>query len=735
MKMSTYSVLDNRPIDQWKVTELREELKRRRLTTKGLKEDLVRRLDEAIRSESESVKEEENNGANYSDPATDTVADESVPMVDDTACLESKSKTTDPQVADDGEDNCSVRNAKMVLQSTDDGVDDGVAQVDEDQCQQEVSFADLHPEGNEVSMINSPAEVADLHPDDGIDNGVVQVDEDQCHQEESFADLHHEGNEVSMINSPAEVGNVISDNMTSRMSLGSRGFQNSEVEKEDKDSGTEHVPDDIRPLHEDEKLNLSDPINQVSEVSASLGFQVNFPSITSDSISINETNYLKDNIIADDVKLELDVKPEMVQPSSTDVVPGAGESHPMDVEEPHEDKVSVEQTYNNVAVMETSKKNDSADLGSSEKLNLDRSSGDDSMEEVASESKQIDSTYKPSEGGEKNEESVIPMVKEDNRVDVIGDDLFVEKKNVHVENKSGIAMPNEKRRLSDHVVEVNEPSKRPRRWNSGKPLNIVEPNSFNISSSTTPKDIPQPASLKRTVSLSNSNADHDAPKERIVPPPTRSPTNSLRIDRFLRPFTLKAVQALLGKTGTVNSFWMDHIKTHCYVTYSSEAEAVKTRNAVYNLQWPPNGGRLLVAEFVEPEEVKLHLEAPAPQRPAPQPPSLQPPAIIPIGTGPAAHVPLAMPQLTSSRLAIKQQQPALQPGHTLPPPPPLPNPAPAREVVLPPPPPLPERIEPSIVTLDDLFRKTKATPRIYYLPLTEEQVSAKLRVEPRMTRQ
>ena len=50
-----------------------------------------------------------------------------------------------------------------------------------------------------------------------------------------------------------------------------------------------------------------------------------------------------------------------------------------------------------------------------------------------------------------------------------------------------------------------------------------------------------------------------------VPPSQKPPTNSLRIDRFLRPFTLKAVQELLGKTGSVTSFWMDHIKTHCYV--------------------------------------------------------------------------------------------------------------------------------------------------------------------------
>lgn len=60
---------------------------------------------------------------------------------------------------------------------------------------------------------------------------------------------------------------------------------------------------------------------------------------------------------------------------------------------------------------------------------------------------------------------------------------------------------------------------------------------------------------------SNSFAFHH-----IVPPSQRPPTNSLRIDRFIRPFTLKAVQELLGKSGNITSFWMDQIKTHCYVS-------------------------------------------------------------------------------------------------------------------------------------------------------------------------
>lgn len=159
--------------------------------------------------------------------------------------------------------------------------------------------------------------------------------------------------------------------------------------------------------------------------------------------------------------------------------------------------------------------------------------------------------------------------------------------------------------------------------------------------------------------------------------------------------------------------------------YASVEEATETRNALYNLQWPVNGGRLLVAEFVDPQEVKSRLEAP------PASPATTPTTTPTFST--SQHPPAAQPQPTP-RLP--------PPPMALPPPPPLtnpppllrerllPQPIPARDRLnLPPPPPLPEKVDPPIVTLDDLFRKTKATPRIYYLPLSEEQVAAKIKTQ------
>ncbi|GJS90245.1 calponin homology domain-containing protein [Tanacetum coccineum] len=252
-------------------------------------------------------------------------------------------------------------------------------------------------------------------------------------------------------------------------------------------------------------------------------------------------------------------------------------------------------------------------------------------------------------------------------------------------------------------AENSEIIKRQRRWNS-EGVKVSEQQSTNHSPSTTPKDAFQ-TSAKRPFSRSESTLSQESPKERVVPPSTKTPTTSLRIDHFVRPFTLKAVQELLGKTGKVVSFWMDQIKTHCYVTYESVEEATETRNAVCNLQWPVYGGKLLMADFVDPQEVKNRVDPPPPT-----------PVTIPPTTPVTTQAPQPSPRL-------KQQQ--LPPPPSLPPPPPLATlPAPARNRAT-----VPEKIEPPIVTLDDLFRKTRATPRIYYLPLSDEQVAAKMNAE------
>eukprot|EP01018_Ginkgo_biloba_P008458 Gb_05925 [translate_table: standard] len=290
---------------------------------------------------------------------------------------------------------------------------------------------------------------------------------------------------------------------------------------------------------------------------------------------------------------------------------------------------------------------------------------------------------------------------------------------------------------TDNELRQQEPVKRQRRWNSGKNLVLETSNTKPLTTDTLKDIIPQkaaeassgasslypvasspatsasPTLLKaEKISFSrpappplkvDSTANGERKKLRIVPPPLRSPTTSLKIERFLRPFTLKALKELLSETGSIRYFWIDQIKTHCYVTYSSVEEATATRNALYNLKWPITGGRLLVAEFADPEEVKLRCEEKSVNL------TITPNSIPQTTHSTKDSSPLALqgPSAQVTPHARPPQLPASKDKLTL---------ASMKE---------PEP-EPAIYTLDDLFKKTRAKPHIYYLPLTEEQVAAKL---------
>ncbi|KAK8577982.1 hypothetical protein V6N13_076656 [Hibiscus sabdariffa] len=735
---SKYQILDNRPIDQWKVTELKEELKRRKLTTRGLKEELVKRLDEALRIERENTENEEDNGFN-SDPqpidegriekVTPAIAETIKDVVDHSGSENEKESGVKVHVDIN----------KSVIALGHEGVQGRDRMVQEELIAQattvQTEITVTKDVVSEVPMVGQDLQSSGENEDVNTDIKLEYEDPKlQLETEDPKALVKDEGPKPQVesegpkpqVESEGPKADVRHEEPKGQLEcVGSKPMLKSDDSKPQMDIEDSKVwleNDGSNAPHEDD-MRGSYALNiQVSEVSPDLGIQVKSDSIPTDSVSNNEKIEIKDNIITDNVKLDPDVvKPEMVEPSSSNVIPVSGESHPVDVEEPPENKAPVdERDDKNVTNVVMSNKNDSTEMAYSEKLNLDRSSGDDSMEEDMLESKQIDSKCSTDEMGIKSEKNGTSSIKEKSSVGVV--DVLSADKDIFVENKSRSSVPAEKRKLHDQeTVGNNEPSKR-HKWSSDN-VKVSEHQGSNLIPAATPKGTTQPAALRRNFSRSDSTARDDTLKERVVPPSQKAPTTSLRIDNFLRPFTLKAVQELLGKTGTVTSFWMDHIKTHCYVTYSSVEEAIDTRSAVYNLQWPPNGGRLLVADFVDPLEVKTRVDAPSQTPTTPGTSG---------STAPQAQ-PASHPQ-PSPRERISRQQ--LPPPSALPPPPPLSNPPPVRErLPLPPPPPPPEKVDPPIITLDDLFWKTKAIPRIYYLPLSDEQVAAKRAAEGRNIKQ
>lgn len=76
-------------------------------------------------------------------------------------------------------------------------------------------------------------------------------------------------------------------------------------------------------------------------------------------------------------------------------------------------------------------------------------------------------------------------------------------------------------------------------------------------------------------------------------------SNILYITNLVRPFTVLQLKSLLARTGKIieNGFWIDKIKSKCFVKYESEDEAVETRHALHGVRWPGSNPKCLHVDF------------------------------------------------------------------------------------------------------------------------------------------
>ncbi|CAN4122235.1 unnamed protein product [Withania somnifera] len=774
--MSDYPVLDNLPINKWKVAELKEELKRRNLTSKGLKDELVRRLNEAICKEMEAAEVEESKDDDRD--IVKLVDTEGSNHNTDSACgLEDAQPHRDPaKLADDVQKHHEELN----------DINSGIARASANICLK-----------NSVASVGSTSVVNEIASTD-------QFVEDKIDKEHEIIDSfqYNDVDEVSGIRDVAIKGSSTEQDAEGMNISSSGGVLENNLRRQENDVEVTPVTSkealensniklEIKGLKlsgMDAESDMSNPGTQVYEVNPDLGSQVKSDSFSTDTLPINENKDLNDNLNADNVELVTEVvRQEMELQSSSKDLSDVGIVHPLDDQTPHEMQVLVGETDDDKSsevkfsmknanadqvsdavtkvehgldsntsnsseqndvhfekaktlgdVVESSlppkkiessaedkhyiaapsddrkalsKISDVVDSENMEKINLDQSSADDSMEEDILETKHVDFDHISKENN-KTEEPITGMMEEpkvlhNGSSDAMQLDNPFEKVGSPQETKDRFPDLSEKRKFHDEVGGGStEPAKKHRRSNT-ESLRTAEPQNSSIALS---ENLAQTTLVKPILGRNDSTVGEDAPKERFVPKSSKIATNSLKIENFLRPFTLKAVQELLARTGEVCSFWMDQIKTHCYVTYSSVEAAIETRNAVYNLQWPPKGGRLLVADFVDPQQVQSKIDGWEPATPVTNPSPAVPPASS------SAQAPPAWQQ------GRKQQVESEHPLIRQPPPvPPTAPPTKERQA-----PPVADKVDPPTITLDDLFRKTKAAPRIYYLPLTDEEVAKKL---------
>ncbi|XP_050675459.1 apoptotic chromatin condensation inducer in the nucleus isoform X1 [Leptidea sinapis] len=110
----------------------------------------------------------------------------------------------------------------------------------------------------------------------------------------------------------------------------------------------------------------------------------------------------------------------------------------------------------------------------------------------------------------------------------------------------------------------------------------------------------QPTTVRK-ISIVN---DSDNITARPPSPPRHKQSNILFITHLVRPFTLLQLKNLLQRTGRIidNGFWIDKIKSKCFVIYENEDQAVETRHALHGVTWPVSNPKTLHVDFSTQEE-------------------------------------------------------------------------------------------------------------------------------------
>nr|SVE76067.1 EOG090X0F73 [Daphnia hispanica] len=197
--------------------------------------------------------------------------------------------------------------------------------------------------------------------------------------------------------------------------------------------------------------------------------------------------------------------------------------------------------------------------------------------------------------------------------------------------------------------------------------------------------------------------------------PAQQPRSSvLNVSNLVRPFTINQLKELLARTGHLveGKFWIDRVKSSCLVQYAAEEEAEETRAALHGIHWPTSNPKTLLVDYSTVEDLENRMSG----KETNSPPIAK---IEPIMRTTATTV-HALESKRDKAEKVREwdlgktgdhgleKEQSMKEAHAI-----------GED----------EEVKPKDETpaklLDDLFRKTKATPFIYWLPLTASQIAEK----------
>lgn len=86
------------------------------------------------------------------------------------------------------------------------------------------------------------------------------------------------------------------------------------------------------------------------------------------------------------------------------------------------------------------------------------------------------------------------------------------------------------------------------------------------------------------------------------------PTNSLLVENLVRPFTIMQLKEVLTKHGSMieDKFWTDKVKSKCCVMYETVEVAKATKESLHGQQWPSSNPKTLKVTYITEEAISKY---------------------------------------------------------------------------------------------------------------------------------
>lgn len=221
------------------------------------------------------------------------------------------------------------------------------------------------------------------------------------------------------------------------------------------------------------------------------------------------------------------------------------------------------------------------------------------------------------------------------------------------------------------------------------------------------EEAPQPQDAVEVAKKIKESAPAEKALEQPIAEPEIEPTNALLIQNLVRPFTLTQLKEVLTKHGPLieDKFWTDKVKSKCCVMYETVEVAQLTKESLHGQQWPSSNPKTLKVCFTTEETLELYKKSDlakstekldAPENGSNTNIRASKPIMNRLGESDA-------PDLVKNRLGDRVSGEISTKSSNV-----------NRED---------DGSKPQ--ELDDLFKKTKSAPHLYWLPLTESQADVR----------